>query len=165
MGCRFLEGCYADEYAMRVAGYYCDVITYNYYNAWEANPEMIANQVKWAGRPFVITEWYAKGMDAWEKNPNMTNKSGWGWTVRTQNDRGLFYQNFALQLLESKGCVGFDWFLYRDNDPNDLTADLSNRDSNKGIVDNDGNEYTELTKYMQELNRQKYSLIKFFDER
>ena len=165
MGCRFLEGCYADEYAMRVAGHYCDVITYNYYNAWEADAEMIANQVKWAGRPFVITEWYAKGMDAWEKNNAMTNKSGWGWTVRTQNDRGLFYENFALQLLESKVCVGFDWFLYRDNDPNDLTADLSNRDSNKGIVDNDGNEYTELTKHMEEVNRQKYSLIKFFDER
>ena len=104
-------------------------------------------------------------MDAWEKNPNMTNKSGWGWTVRTQNDRGLFYENFALQLLESKGCVGFDWFLYRDNDPNDLTADLSNRDSNKGIIDNYGNEYTELTSHMKTLNDQKYSLIKFFDAR
>ncbi len=165
MGCRFLQGCYGDEYVMRVAGNWCDVISYNYYNAWEADPVLIANQVKWAGRPFVVTEWYAKGMDIWEANKSMTNKSGAGWTVKTQNDRGLFYHNFALQLLEFKGCVGFDWFLYRDNDPTDPNADLSNRDSNKGLVNNDGVEYTDLTKHMQEVNNQKYSLISFFDAR
>lgn len=165
MGCRFLPRCYNDELVMRVAGYWCDLVTYNYYNAWEADPEMIANQQKWAGKPFVVTEWYAKGMDVWEKDNSMTNKTGAGWTVRTQNDRGLFYENFALQLLECKGCVGFDWFLYRDNDPNDPTADLSNRDSNKGIVDNNGVEYTELTTHMGLLNNQKYTLINFFDAR
>ncbi|MBQ7293539.1 MAG: hypothetical protein IJW79_07360, partial [Clostridia bacterium] len=70
-----------------------------------------------------------------------------------------------LSLLECKGCVGFDWFKYWDNDPEDLTTDLSNRNANKGIIDNDGNEYTELTEYMKELNTQKYNLIKFFDGR
>ena len=165
MGCRFLKGCYSDEYVMRVAGYWCDIITYNYYNAWEADPQLVANQQKWAGKPFVVTEWYAKGMDVWEKDNRMTNTTGAGWTVRTQNDRGLFYHNFALQLLECKGCVGFDWFLYRDNDPSDPTADLSNRDSNKGIISNSGEEYTDLTKHMGELNNQKYTLINFFDAR
>jgi hypothetical protein len=165
MGCRFLKNCYNDESVMRVAGYWCDVITYNYYNAWEADPEMVANQQKWAGKPFVVTEFYAKGMDVWEKDNSITNKSGAGWTVRTQEDRGLFYENFALQLLECKGCVGFDWFLYRDNDPNDATADLSNRDSNKGIINNAGEEYTELTSHMQKVNTQKYTLINFFDQR
>ena len=33
------------------------------------------------------------------------------------------------------------------------------------LYDNNGNEYTELTKYMSELNNQKYNLIKFFDAR
>lgn len=165
MGCRLLTNCAKDEYVLRVAGYWCDVITYNYYHAWEADAQLIANQQKWAGKPFVITEWYAKGMDVWEKDNRMTNASGAGWTVRTQNDRGLFYQNFALQLLECKGCVGFDWFKYRDNDPDDLNADKSNRDSNKGILDNNANEYTDLTKHMDELNNQKYTLIKFFDKR
>ena len=36
---------------------------------------------------------------------------------------------------------------------------------NKGIIDNYGNEYTELTSHMKTLNDQKYSLIKFFDAR
>jgi hypothetical protein len=165
MGCRFLEGCYKDEYVMRVAGYWCDVITFNYYGAWEADFELVANQVRWAGKPFVVTEWYAKGMDVWEKDNRMTNESGAGWTVKDQNARGQYYQNYALSLLECKGCVGFDWFLYWDNDPDNLAADLSNRNSNKGIIDNHGEEYTELTKYMDELNNQKYSLINFFDER
>ncbi len=165
MGCRFLQLCYSDEYVMRVAGYWCDVISYNYYGAWEGNAELLANQQKWAGKPVIITEWYAKGMDVWEKDNRMTNESGAGWTVKDQNDRGLFYQNYALQLLECKGCVGFDWFKYLDNDPDDLSADESNRNSNKGIVDSYASEYTELTEYMSELNNQKYTLIKFFDER
>lgn len=165
MGCRFLPECFNDEYVMRVAGYWCDVISINYYYVWEANTELLANQQKWAGKPIVVTEWYAKGMDVWEKDSRMTNKSGAGWTVKDQNDRGLFYQNYALKLLECKNCVGFDWFKYLDNDPDDYLADESNRNSNKGIMDNNGNEYSELVKYMVELNSQKYSLIEYFDER
>ena len=112
-----------------------------------------------------VSEWYAKGMDVWEADNRITNQSGAGWTVRTQADRGKFYQNFALMLMECKDCVGFDWFKYWDNAPTNLEADISNRNSNKGIIDNHGNEYTELTRYMSELNNQKYSLINFFDER
>ena len=165
MGCRFLQACYSDEYVMRVAGYYCDVISFNYYGAWEADFELVANQVKWAGKPIVITEWYAKGMDVWEKDNRMTNESGAGFTVKTQEDRGKFYQNYALSMLECGGCVGVDWFMYWDNDPDNLTADLSNRNSNKGVLSIDGKEYTDLTAYMAELNNQKYNLIKFFDAR
>ena len=165
MGCRFLEGCYSDEYVMRVAGHYCDVISVNYYGAWEGDATLLSNMQKQAGKPFIVTEWYAKGMDVWEADERMTNQSGAGWTVKNQNDRGIFYQNYALQLLECKGCVGFDWFRYLDNDPDDLTADETNRNANKGIIDNNCNEYTELTVYMGELNNQKYNLINYFDQR
>ena len=165
IGCRFIDNCFKDEYIMRVAGYYCDVVTLNYYSVWQGDPTLLANLQRWAGKPFAITEWYAKGMDVWEKDPRITNKSGAGWTVPTQENRGEFYQNYALQLLECKGCVGFDWFQFLDNDPDDLGADLSNRDSNKGIYNNQYEEYTGLTDYMKELNTQKYNLVKFFDAR
>ena len=165
MGCRFLAGCYKDEYVMRVAGYWCDVISLNYYGAWEGDPTLMSNMEKWSGKPFIITEWYAKGMDVWEKDNRMTNQSGAGFTVRTQADRGKFYQNYALMLMECKGCVGFDWFQYWDNDPDNLNADSSNRNANKGIYSSDYQEYTVLTDYMNELNNQKYTLIDFFDER
>jgi len=60
-----------------------------------------------SGRPVVVTEWYAKGMDS-----GMANTTGAGWLVRTQADRGWFYQNFVLALMESKVCVGWHWFKY-----------------------------------------------------
>ncbi len=165
IGCRFINNCYKDESIMRVAGYYCDAVTFNYYSVWEPDAAFIANVQKWINAPFIITEWYAKGMDACTPESGLTNKSGAGWTVRTQADRGKFYQNYVLQLLECKGCVGFDWFKYLDNDPDSTTADASNTNSNKGIIDNNSNEYTALTAYMEELNNQKYNLIKFFDAR
>ena len=161
LGSRFTGGCYQDEYIVRVAGYYCDVISLNYYGAWSAKPEIMENLQKWSGRPFVITEWYAKGMDVWEADNRMTNKGGAGFTVRTQADRGRFYQNFALSLLECKGCVGFDWFQYWDNDPVSSVSDKSN----KGMMSSNGEEYTALTSAMIELNTQKYNLISFFDKR
>jgi len=160
IGCRFANDGVANEYVIRVAGQYCDVISYNWYGAWSAKPSTAENIQKWAGKPFIITEWYAKGMDVWEKDNRFTNKDGAGFTVKNQADRAKFYQNFSLSLLECKGCVGFDWFEYMDNDPA-TTPDLSN----KGMLDCNGEEYTELTSAMQEVNTQKYNLVRFFDER
>ena len=166
MGCRFVSKNYKREGVMRVAGYWCDVVTFNYYSAWDGDPALMADIGRWLGdTPFAVTEWYAKGMDVSEIDSRITNQSGAGWTVRTQADRGKFYQNFALMLMECKDCVGFDWFKYWDNDPTNLEADISNRNSNKGILDNDGNMYSVLVEYMSELNNQKYSLIEFFDKR
>jgi hypothetical protein len=39
----------------------------------------------------MITEFYAKGEDS-----GMGNTGGAGWLVKTQKDRGTFYQNFIL---------------------------------------------------------------------
>ena len=165
LGSRYIPENYKQEMIMRVSGYWCDVISINWYEAWTPYEDYIYNWQYWSGKPFIITEWYAKGMDIWEKDNRITNKSGAGFTVKTQEDRGMFYQNFALGLMECKACVGFDWFKYWDNDPDDLSADSSNRDSNKGMFSTTHEEYTALTKYMNELNNNKYSLIKFFDAR
>ena len=162
VGCRFFAGSLDDESIMRVAGRWCDVISYNYYHNWTPNFELLYNQIKWAGKPVIITEWYVRGMDIWEKDNRIETTTGAGMNVRTQEDRGKFYQNFALALMESKNCVGFDWFYMQDTSPDD--TQVSNG-GNKGILDGDGNEYTDFTKYIRELNNQKYNLIKFFDER
>lgn len=163
MGSRFLPGCYRDEYVQRVAGKWCDVISLNYYGAWTPESELMQNIQKWSGTPFIITEWYAKGMDVQKKEPRLTNESGAGFTVRTQKDRGYFYHNYTLKLMECKGCAGFDWFKMWDNDPDNLKADLSNRNSNKGIYDNDYNVYEELADEMRTVNNNCYKLIEFFD--
>ncbi|NQX01346.1 hypothetical protein HQ447_11870 [bacterium] len=107
-----------------------------------------------------VTEWYAKGMDS-----GMANTTGAGFVVKTQADRGRFYQNFTLGLLESGGCVGWHWFKYRDNDPKAKGADPSNIDSSKGIVNLALEPYKPLIESMHELNRQVYSLADYFDKR
>jgi hypothetical protein len=93
----------------------------------------------------------------------MGNTGGAGWLVKTQRERGWFYQNFALGLLESKVCVGWHWFRYSDNDPADKAVDPSNRDSNKGIVSNRYEPYAPLLDAMKPLNERVYTLADYFD--
>lgn len=163
IGCRFLPGCYRDEFVNRVAGKWCDVISLNYYGAWAPESQLMQNIQKWSGTPFIVTEWYAKGMDVQKKDARLTNESGAGFTVKTQKERGYFYQNFALKLMECKGCAGYDWFKMWDNDPDNLKVDLSNRNSNKGIYDSDYVEYSDVTDEMRIVNENCYKLIDFFD--
>ena len=165
IGCRFLRNCYEDESVMRVAGYYNDIISFNYYNTWTPVGSFLENVYRWSAKPFMITEWYAKGMDACTPESGLTNLSGAGWTVRTQEDRGKFYQNYALRLMEAKHCVGFDYFKLWDNNPNNTSADTSNTNSNKGIYTINHQEYSELTNAMSELNQNKYNLLEYFDKR
>ena len=117
------------------AGRSVDVVSVNYYRAWRPDPGLL---------------------QSWSEES--------GWLVRTQADRGLFYQNFTLVLLESPVCVGWHWFKYADNDPADRMADPSNRDSNKGIVSNRYREYQELPDSMRKLKTRAYGLIRHFDE-
>jgi hypothetical protein len=142
----------------RAAGKYLDVIAVNYYGAWGPDAERMAMWSRESGRPFMVTEFYAKGHDS-----GLPNNSGAGWLVPTQKDRARFYQHFAIGLLESKCCVGWHWFKYRDNNPEDLSTDPSNRDSNKGIIDYQFRPYLALLENMKILNNQAYALIDHFD--
>jgi hypothetical protein len=139
----------------RAAGRHLDVIAVNYYHAWSADPEQVGMWERESGRPWLVTEWYAKGMDV----PGLANVSGAGWVVKTQRDRGLFYENFTLSLLASRGCVGWHWFKYIDNDPDDRRADPSNRDSNKGIVGSRYEPYGALLESMRRINVRAYRII------
>ena len=165
IGCRFLRNCYQDEMVMNVAGYYGDVVSFNYYNTWTADADLMNNVYRWAKKPFIVTEWYAKGMDACTPESGLTNLSGAGWSVRTQADRGKFYQNYALRLMEAPYCVGFDYFKMWDNNPADTSADTSNTNSNKGIYTINHEEYFDLTSMMERLNKNKYSLLDFLYNR
>ncbi len=158
LGPRFTGQSLRSKAVFKAAGRHLDVIAVNYYHAWSPDAEQVANWMKWSGKPFMVTEWYAKGMDS-----GFANTSGAGWVVATQGDRGRFYQNFAIGLLETRGCVGWHWFKYRDNDPNDKKADPSNIDSNKGIVSLNLEPYEALMRPMRELNEQVYPLIRHID--
>jgi hypothetical protein len=143
---------------MQNAGKHVDVMTVNVYHLWSPGGDIRA----WSAacqKPMFVTEFYAKGIDS-----GMPNLTGAGWTVPTQADRGAFYQNFTLGLLESKGCVGWTWFKYADNDPLDTASDPSNRDSNKGVVNDKYEPYVPLLHAMGELNQRIYALADYFDK-
>ncbi|MCE5185336.1 MAG: hypothetical protein LLF76_04340 [Planctomycetaceae bacterium] len=144
----------------RTAGKYVDVLSINYYYRWDPDPEEMAMWTRETGKPFLITEWYAKAEDS-----GLENASGAGWLVKTQADRAKFYHNFTLGLMESRNCVGWHWFKYQDNNPNDLTTDPSNRNSNKGVVTYDYRPYTTLLDGMKHLNDHVYSLTDYFDSK
>jgi len=160
IGCRFNGYEKTVKEVIQAAGKYLDLVSINYYDHWTPDAGDMRNWTVWSGKPFIITEWYVKGEDS-----GMGNYSGAGWVVKTQQERGMFYQNFTLGLLESGNCVGWHWFKYQDNDPANKNVDPSNTDANKGILNNRYQPYSGLTEKMKELNEQVYSLIDFFDAR
>jgi hypothetical protein len=158
LGSRFHGGELNWPQVFRAAGPYVDVMAVNYYRTWTPSPEKLAMWSRASGRPILITEWYVKGEDS-----GMPNFSGAGWIVKSQHDRGLFYQNFVLGLLQSKVCVGWHWFKYSDNDPSEPNTDPSNRDANKGIVTYRYEPYAALLDEMRPLNERVYTLVDYFD--
>lgn len=159
IGARFYSSEKNEPAFMKVAGKYLDIISCNYYNKWTPDSTEMANWAEWTGKPFIVTEYYTKGEDS-----GMPNQSGAGWIVRTQKDRGLFYQNYNLALLESKNSVGWHYFKYQDNDPTATGVDPSNIDANKGIVNNDYEAWEDMMEEMNELNTQVYHIIEYFDK-
>ena len=160
LGCRFMKEANLSEGIFRAAGRYCDAISINYYLDLDPDNGILEQWITCAGKPFIITEVYTKGEDS-----GLPNTAGAGYTVKTQKERGIFYQNFMLKMIESKYCVGVHWFKYRDNDPQKANAEASNTDANKGIVGVDYSEYTELLEYMKEINLRVYGLMEHFDRK
>lgn len=157
LGSRFNGRVLKELEVFKAAGPYVDVVSVNYYDVWTPSQEQLASWEHESGKPILITEWYTKAEDS-----GMANTGGAGWIVKTQDDRGLFYQNFTLALLQSKACVGWDWFKYADNDPADTAADPSNRDANKGIVNARYELYQPLLQAMKQINERAYSLAGYF---
>lgn len=159
LGCRFNQWNYelVNDEIFRTAGKYMDVISINHYQKWQPDTQAMQNWAAWSGKPFMITEYYVKGEDS-----GLPNNTGAGWNVRTQEERGYFFQNFNIELIKSKACVGWHWFTYMDNDPEDMTTDPSNRDSNKGIVKWNFEYYTPLIESMTEFNNNVYQLTRFY---
>lgn len=130
------------------AGKYVDVFSSNRYNRWGERKVELDNMAEWSGRPMIISEFYAM-----EEIPGNV---GAGWVVKSQSDRGPFYQNFVTTFLENKNVVGFHWFKFEDE---------KNGAENKGVVNNDGEPYTDLLAYMKELNERIYDFIEYTDSR
>ena len=124
-----------------------DVVSVNYYHRWTPEADRLSVLAESAGRPFLISEWYAMAVPSVENGDR-----GAGFKVKSARDRGLFYQNFTLGLLNHPDCVGWHWFKYSGDDEKKAI----------GLVDKAYRPHDGLLKMMGELNRQLYPLSDFF---
>lgn len=159
LGTRFYGSEKDSEAAFRAAGRHVDIVSVNVYHEWTPNIDRMRRWAEWSGRPVLISEYYAKGADV-----GLSNRGGAGWTVATQAERGLFYQNFVLGLIESGVCVGWHWHRYMDN-PVPKRPHPWDGGGNKGLVALDYQPYAALAEAMRELNQQVQAVAAHFDRR
>ncbi len=95
--------------------------------------------------------------DASYQGTGYANTEGGGWLVHTQKNRGEFYQNFCLRLLETRNCVGWVHFEYNDG------YDSNGKASNKGVVSIEYEPYESFLSQMRQLNLSVHSLIDYYD--
>lgn len=120
---------------------YIDVFSVNYYSGYEPNVDLLKTWEEVSNKPFIISEFYAKGFDV-----NIENDQGAGFNVPTQSDRALYFENFVINLLESKGCAGYQWFRFQDDS------------SNKGVINAQEEWYPELRSSLIKINKDVYEL-------
>ena len=156
LGPRFHATDHRNAALLGVAGKYIDVAGYNLYNVWTP-ADTVQRISSLSGRPVLITEFYAKADDS-----GLGNTDGAGWLVRTQADRGAFYENFTLSLIQSRVVVGWQWFKYIDNDPAFAKGKQAS-DSNKGILDRLYEPYAPLLTSMRRVNAARYAVADYFD--
>lgn len=144
LGSRLHGGALSKPSVYLEAGKYVDIISINCYNVWTPSK---SSMDMWSagGKPFFITEFYAKAEDS-----GLSNESGAGWLVKTQTDRAAFFENFVLALIEHPGCVGYHHFRYMDD-----------VDSNKGLISASYQWYEPLKHSFYKLARNVYDLRGF----
>lgn len=147
IGSRLHGGALSKPSIFTEAGKYVDMISINCYNVWTPSK---ASMDMWAsgGKPFFITEFYAKAEDS-----GLSNESGAGWLVKTQDDRAKFFENFVLALIGHPGCVGYHHFRYQDE-----------VDSNKGLVNLSYQWYEPLKNSFFKIAKNVYELRQFLIE-
>jgi hypothetical protein len=117
LGNRTDAGNKSSEAYLRVAGYYCDMLSINMYDGIQPSVATMAAIYRYSGKPFFVTEFYSKADDAIDMNgQKLANQQNAGFHVKDQQDRANYYENYTTLLLECKYCVGWTWFTFRDND-------------------------------------------------
>ncbi|HVU26786.1 MAG TPA: hypothetical protein VHG71_03515 [Verrucomicrobiae bacterium] len=151
LGSRLHKYALKNQGILKAAGRYCNVVSINFYAELAPSPALVALWKQAAGdKAFMISEFYIKGNDL-----KFDNKNGDGWVVHTQADRGRWYENFVLRLLEEQCFVSWQWFKWRDD------GEIG---SNKGIIDYQFQSYLPFAKVMTDVNHQIYQLADYFDD-
>lgn len=144
LGCRLEDDPVPDPAVLRGTGPYFDVISYQpYYSKVPVALMKMLTDV--TGKPSMVTEFSFKAMDS-----GLPNTKGAGKPVATQQDRADSFAAVVETLADLPGCVGFQWFQYRDQPREGRRRDGEN--SNYGVVRLDGTPWKVLTDRMREVN-------------
>ena len=131
-----------NPYIIESVGKYSDVISINFYRDWTPPQNVRAMWREKGKKPFLITEFYAKAA-----NSGLDNENGAGWVVPTQKERVQHFENFAMQMLGTPNCIGFQWFRFVDDEG-----------SNKGVYDSRFQPYQQLQDSMRNISGGLYRL-------
>jgi len=145
LGIRIADAENLSAAVLQAYGSNVDIISDNYYGAWTPGGDWATN----TGKPFLVSEFYAQGVDSGLPNPP---SGGGGAIVRTQTDRGNYYQNYTLGLMQAGNCVSWNWF-----------QELDSSSNNKGILTTNYIPYSALLNSMQAINQRNYLLQDYFD--
>jgi hypothetical protein len=140
LGSRFHGLALNNDDLFRVAGQHIDVISVNYYHRWDVEHERLATWAQLAGRPLLISEFYARRIPG-----PQSDGPGAGFRVREERGRGLFYQHFAQGLAAVPACVGWHW--HRFSDYADAATDIT-----QGIALPNGQPHAEVLSIMRATN-------------
>jgi hypothetical protein len=147
LGSRLHGGAKYKPSLFREAGKYLDVISINFYGPYEPASTDLEMWLEESNKPFLITEYYAKAYDV-----GMANASGAGNKVPTQTDRAIYFENFSMKVLESRGCVGVQWHRFQDD---------INPYVNKGFINENGDWYAPLKASLYNFTKDMYGLREY----
>ena len=100
MGCRFAG---SNEIALRQAGKYCDIVSYNRYSDSLATLKLPEG----VDKPIMIGEFHFGALDRGLFHPSLV-------LVKDQKDRGQHYYNYVKSALENPAIVGTHWHQFSD---------------------------------------------------
>ena len=100
MGCRFAG---SNEIALRQAGKYCDIVSYNRYSDSLATLKLPEG----VDKPIMIGEFHFGALDRGLFHPSLV-------LVKDQKDRGQHYYDYVKSTLENPAIVGTHWHQFSD---------------------------------------------------
>ena len=163
LGARFAGTGGAHPEVWKVAGKFCDVVTFNVYpmadidegrvytylgRGGEPVSEHFQKFYDYVRRPMLITEWSFPALDA-----GVPSVHGAGQRFRTQAERTRATSLFARTMLSLPFLLGYDYFMWVDQPALGISTPFP-EDSNYGLVTEDGVPHPPITEMFTGLHRE-----------
>jgi len=159
LGCRFAGLTGAHPEVWKVAGRYCDVLTFNCYptadldrNVMKLGEDKLADlfreRYEIVGKPMLVTEWSFPALDS-----GLPCTNGAGQRFLTQKERTAATELCAKTFLSMPFLIGYDYFMWVDEPYNGISRAFP-ENTNYGLVSEKGVPYPEITGMFEKLHNE-----------